>query len=544
MRTDSERPLRLTRLARSPLAWIGLLVTVGCLMRGARQIGCRGVVPAGPSSPANASKEPAGLFVGVQRFTSALPPADVEYAVDDAVDLAWAFADRFDDKRRIAIAISGEPHKPASKHALQQLRDEGATVLEATKENVQRLLERQAGLAGAGDLIVSFATHGFTQDGVPYVLASTSTLEDSHSAISAAEVLDIAARAKRSFVVLDACRNRITVVRGPAHRVDTRAPRIDVLRKYAGQVVFAPAAGRTTEDELRDRNGVFTGAILAGLHGGAACDRRGYITVDALRDYVEQRMLRWLKHRYDDAEPPAIQVNIDGDAGAMPLAKCDAGPTLGEPGLTSYSVDAFDTAGHLLWSKRFEDAVIDAHVAELENILLVATAHHVHAFDAAGAELWTAGVGKGLFATRLLVERLLRAEQQSQVVVLATGDSGSTISIWDADGGVRGAYHDDQQLRDVQPVRVTTRHAWKLMASSKSSLLMLNPREPASPLWMGIVQPAGATIRKLWTDDQNHDEKLDIAVTLSSGATIYLDFDGRRLADGSGDGPSIELRAN
>jgi hypothetical protein len=539
MRTDSERPPRLARLARSPLVWIAVLVTLGCLMRGVR-VKTRGMSLVSEVPPVAAPRETAALFVGVQRFTSTPPPADVPYAVDDAVDLASSFARRIGDKTHIAIAISGEPQKPASKEALRKLREAGATVVEATKENVQQLLEQQARIAAAGELIVSFATHGFTHDGVPYVLASTSSFEDQQSAISTAEILDIAARAKRSFVVLDACRDRISVVRGGSHRVDTRAPPIGEMRKYAGQVVFAPAAGRTTEDEFRDKNGVFTGAILSGLHGGAACDMRGYVTVDTLRDYVEQRMMRWLKRRYDDAEPPAIQVNIDGDAGSMPLATCNAGPGIARVEHTDSSIDAFDTGGHHLWGKRFEDAVIDADVAKPDNIVIALTAHHVQVFDATGIELWKADLGKDVFGETLLIQRLIRGAKQNQIVVLATGDGGSTIAMWDADGTARGAYHHPEHLRDVQEVRLTTRHGWKLVAVSKSSVLMLDPKKLTQPLWLGVVQPAGAAIRSLSTDDPNHDEKLDLAITLASGGTLYVDFDGRRMAGGDADDTRFE----
>ena len=463
----------------------------------------------------------------------------VTYAVDDAVDLAAVFAKRMKDKTKIAIAISGQPRKASSKIALQKLQQEGAKVVDATKENVERLLVEQAGIAGSGELFVSFATHGFTQEGVPYLLATTSSFEDPSSAISAEKVLDIAAHAARSFIVLDACRERISSARAPRHRVSTGAPSIRILGKYAGQVVFAPAAGKNTDDDFEEQNGVFTGAILAGLRG-AICDRSGYVTVDELHHYVERRMMRWLKKRYPGMKPPAIQVNIDGETASMPLARCSAGPPIGSVVPNACAFDVFDPAGTHLWGKRFEDAVIDATFSEPDNLVIALTAHHLRAYDSTGVELWTAELGKGLFPEKLKIEKLIRGAKQSQIVVLASGGGGSTVAMWDADSTPRGAYRSPQPLREIQIVRMTSRHGWKLVARTKNALLMLEPKSLETPLWQGKLHPPERTIRKLWTDDQNHDEKLDLAITLASGETLYVDFEGRRMPGGDADDTRFE----
>ncbi len=70
--------------------------------------------------------ESAALFVGVREFTYDETLSDVPYAVDDAVDLAYAVAfdgkPRLVDTTRVILALSGEPQKPQSRRKLEQLR--------------------------------------------------------------------------------------------------------------------------------------------------------------------------------------------------------------------------------------------------------------------------------------------------------------------------------------------------------------------------------------------------------------------------------------
>jgi uncharacterized caspase-like protein len=327
MATASERYPRLAQLARSPLLWIAVMVVLGLLMRNAKTPGGRGVSLVGALGDVADGKpgQTAALFVGVQQFTSTPPPADVAYAVDDAVDLASAFAERVGDPKRIALAITGEPHKPESQVALRKLRDAGATIEQPTKEAIARLLEKQAAVAGQnGELILSFATHGVSEGGVHYVLASGSSFEDQESLLSTAEMLDVASHVRRSIVFLDACRERATATRGASHRVNTKAPLLRAMKQYAGQVVFSPAAGKYTYDDPIHKNGVFTAAIVDGLQCAAKRDSQGYVTVATLHDYAESRVRRWLKRNHHDPSAPALQVNTDGDSRTLPLARCEA----------------------------------------------------------------------------------------------------------------------------------------------------------------------------------------------------------------------------
>lgn len=155
----------------------------------------------------------AGLFVGVRSFTNDQDLAEVRYAVDDAVDLAFLLALDVNVKLlppgRVILALSGEPAKPESEQRLQALKNAGAKVYPAGQADILKLLDLQAGAAGpAGMLIIAFASHGFSEEGNHYLVTATSLLQHRETAIPAAKVFDLAARsaASRRLIFLDACR--------------------------------------------------------------------------------------------------------------------------------------------------------------------------------------------------------------------------------------------------------------------------------------------------------------------------------------------------
>ena len=228
----------------------------------------------------------AALFVGVRRFTHDHTLTEVKYAVDDAIDLASVLA--LDRKvslvtpGRVVLALSGTPQKPESQQRLDDLVAAGATVAAASQADILTLVARQAGLAGKdGLLILSFASHGFSRDGTPYVLAASSLFEHPETSISTAKLLDIAAGsdAARSLIFLDACRERVSTGK---RAIDAEgagaAPLIDGMTHVDGQVVFyAAAAGKFAYDDDENKNGVFTSAVIEGLRCKAATDERGLV---------------------------------------------------------------------------------------------------------------------------------------------------------------------------------------------------------------------------------------------------------------------------
>jgi hypothetical protein len=275
----------------------------------------------------------AALFVGVRAFTHDLTLHEVRFAVDDAIDLAFVFSIGSKvpliEPKRVVLALSGDAQKPISQQHLDALIAAGATVKPAGHSDILTLLEQQSRAAGAnGALIIAFATHGISFDGTQYLLTSTSLLRHRETTIAETKVRDIAAQsdAGRSLILLDACRQTLTW--------DTREGEPDprsaaaFLRKIAGihgQVVLsAAAAGEYAYDDETQRNGVFTAAVIAGLRCAAERDDRGYITVDTLAMYVEERVLTWVRKNRDPRARRATQLQYEGLSKTMPLALCDA----------------------------------------------------------------------------------------------------------------------------------------------------------------------------------------------------------------------------
>src|ERR1700688_3065915 len=170
------RQHRRTRLPRRPgvVALLPLLVGSGVLTlwpgrsavqpQPSRSVQLLANRPREADPPTFDVAQSAGLFVGVRHFSKDPELAEVRYAVDDAVDLAFTLAldldVRFLPPGRVALALSGEPQKPESQQRLEALKGAGAKVYEADQAEILTLLESQTQAAGKGGiLVVAFATH-------------------------------------------------------------------------------------------------------------------------------------------------------------------------------------------------------------------------------------------------------------------------------------------------------------------------------------------------------------------------------------------------
>src|SRR5262245_45147351 len=170
--------------------------TVGVLALASKGQDARSVRPMTVAPPKGQTAfDPAqsvALFVGIRSFRDDEALQNVPYAVDDAIDLAYVFA--LDPRvalvrpNRVALALSDEnPRKEISKRRLAELKRNGTVVATGTQSQILKLLNHQAGLAGAnGIFVVAFATHGFSDDGAQYCLATNSLLRELNTAIPTA----------------------------------------------------------------------------------------------------------------------------------------------------------------------------------------------------------------------------------------------------------------------------------------------------------------------------------------------------------------------
>lgn len=462
----------------------------------------RSVQPLSPVPPDQPQKfdaaQSAALFVGVREF-DASEVGLVQFAVDDAVDLAYAFSfrgrSRLVKPERVMLALSGQPQKEESRERLRKLRAAGAREIAPTPEDLAASLEQQKDLVtGGGLLIVSFATHGFVDDdGTHYLLGRESTF-DADSSLSASHVLDVASHAPRSLVLVDACRERMPSgsragVSGPR----SAAPLITHRTPLAGQVVLyaAPPGGYAFD---ADGNGIFTKAVLDGL----ACKGRGAsVNVEQLHRYVDDRVREWVR-REKPGHSGGVQINMEGKTRLLRLANCNCG-TLPLPADT--------------WRERLKAPVTRWEVADLdgdcENEIVALAAGSLYAFDVRGKQLWSAG--------QAIREFVIGPAYEGEREVLALSPRG--FEVLDHAGKKLSSVLGE--LRNVRLYRPNTRHMNRIVATVGDIVMQFKPNQ-STPEWRRRLY---GTIESLDFLDHDRDGKLDLVARTAAGR-IVLDADG------------------
>ena len=271
----------------------------------------------------------AGLFVGISVFEDANFSA-VPFAVDDAVDLAHLFAFELEllVPERVVLALAGEPRKEASQARLGELRKAGAKQTTAEQKDIYSRLDVQRRRAGSrGMLIVTVATHGFSDQGGDFLVSAGSLRRRlSRTGVKVEELFDDIARSSspRRLVLLDACRERLTSDTREVGASGALGERFAAAIQAAqGQVVLSGATlGGFAYDDVQRGNGVFTAAVLDGLRGQAPADGRGFITVRSLADMVDQRVASWVRENRPDhaSVSRGIARRIEAGAEHIPLA--------------------------------------------------------------------------------------------------------------------------------------------------------------------------------------------------------------------------------
>jgi hypothetical protein len=492
------------------LILIGLAsATVVPMMRHTRSV--RPFVAESPATPFDPERS-AGLFVGVRTFTDGSTP-EVPYAVDDAIDLAYAFACdprvHLVTPRNVVLALGGTPQKPESQRRLRELTDEGAEVHAAV--DLEELLDRQAARAGSGGLLIAtFATHGFMSGGIQHVLGSD-------SAYSMATMLDVIPehQVPRSLILIDACKERSAA---GGRGIDAHAyainPLMQRMPRTQGQAVLS-MVGLAYDDPVR-RNGAFTAAVIDGLACKASTPR-GQVTADTLAAYVEREVRKWIRKNRDPNVGSAIQRSIEGEAHNMPLAQCwdPEAPKLNIT--TAGSILTISSPGRY-WQRDVERPIAAATQAGWQ--VIVALDDSLIAFDLNGNRTWTVHETRfgGCAAGDLF------RKHNSQIVAIW----GSRLSIYEGDGSLHSAYEHPEDLHHIAICRPTSGHPPRIIVAGTNGIIAFNPKKIAKgkPLWVGRLVPASETITAINIADCDHDTKQDIVISTASGASLYLDYQG------------------
>lgn len=560
-------PLRPWKLALLALVVISAATAAVIYERSVRRLPVKG----GNHKPGRA----AALFVGVQKFSSEPAVDQVTHAVDDAVDLAYAFSmaekDRLVPPERVVLALSGEPKKDASKARLEKLREAGATVTAATYDDVLAQLQRQVEVAGNnGLLILSFASHGFSHEGTPYILTSTSRFEHATS-LSAMKVLDLAAETKNSLIFIDACRERLDAGSRSVTQASGRtpAPLLSPKSRHGGQVVFyAAAPGEYAYGDPVAGNGVFTKAVLEGLNCKADT-KKGQVTVGTLAEYVEKAVLRWVKRNRNRDATRGIQAAIDHRAIDLPLANCLRPPEPASVTVNGDVLTVLDRNLQTLWVKTVPGLSTAPQLEDLDGdgigeVVVADDRGQVHVFNARGDTNWTEPTDVPanydhcdtgtMRVTLLRTGHLFSHKRGRQIVAVSQKEDGcSRLTVYDHDRTFLGSYWHPGKILDVRIDRPTARRSTRIIASAVNrdlakapvavraavgTVFVLDPKKifgeapprrgrlgKGSQLWYGYVPEL---IEGLEIRDRNNDALRDIHVRTTHGY-VCLDFDGETI---------------
>lgn len=534
-----------------------VLALLACGPHGEENRGVSRLPSPPPPSSAFDPAQSAALFVGVRDFASAPSFNGVKYTVDDAVDLAYTFA--LERKvalvppNRVVLALTDEPVTPKSQERLQKLRNAKATVIGATREQIMASLDTQARLAGReGMLILSFASHGFSRDGIAYILAANSHFNDTASSLSAAKVFGIAetSRAERALIFIDACRERLEASRSPSR--SRAASFAEYIKGKIGHVVFyAATPGNPAYEEAG--NGVFTKAVIDGLVGCDARTMQGFVTVDKLSEFVELRVRGWIARNRDSRIAKATQVTMDALTKDIPLANCFRPPSPAKVEISDSTIAAFAKDGTALWTYTATDPITAHEIADLDDDrvdeVLITTRNTLTALDALGHTLWNIHC-EGLQS--FYVERVFSEKRKKQVIAISAGEHDSAISLIDYEGTALAHYAYEGEVQKAIIDRMTARHERKLIVAGSGGKVFLVDLDwesgaPApfratlgkgAEVWWGSV--GSSVLTKLTVIDHDNDGRRDIALRTPNGR-VYINFEGKIL---SREGEQFQLLAS
>lgn len=482
--------------------------------------------------------ESTALFVGVKDFAHNETPS-VPYAVDDAIDLAHKFSlgprTSLVPPRRVVLALSGSPEKPESAQRLSELKDKGAHIEKATSGDILNLLKAQIAQTGPnGIFVLSIATHGFLDDnGDPYILGSTSSIGTIDDSLRTATLFDIAGRATRSLIFVDACRDRVsTSVRGEGSDEKTVAPFIRKMGLARGQVIFyAAAPGTYAYDDPVRQNGVFTAAVLDGLCCKASAPH-GEVIVSTLHTYVDREVSNWLKKNNKPPADPATQISMEGRTRNMPLSQCwrPKGPC-SRVAIADSSITVYDDKTNKHWTKDLGERVVQAEVTDLDGDALcevvVGLRSRIVAFDRDGNELWTKQYGELTLQTFITAELFRKHTNHIVAVWNDTRSSTSRLAVIDPSGSEQSSYEHDGTLQHVAVARPTSRHLPRIVATADQNVFVLESKKTGSVnlAWSKVLGLPNDTIESLRIVG-NEDSPRDISVSAKSGTTVF-DFEGK-----------------
>ena len=167
-----------------------------------------------------------------------------------------------------------------------------------TRANIEEELANICRQMGQEDfLFVHFSGHGKRLEQVPVLVpreARIGTLARSGLTVSALEEQMRSGPARRLLLTLDACQSGVEMGREvPDAQFITNVN--ELAEEFA--LIAASTARQAAREEPEFAHGIFTHFLVEGLNGNADRDGKGFVTVDDLRGFTLDHLMRWnLEH--------------------------------------------------------------------------------------------------------------------------------------------------------------------------------------------------------------------------------------------------------
>lgn len=265
-----------------------------------------------PQNPEIAIKGNAGVFIGINSFEFS-KAMSLNYAVNDAIAMAHAFV--FDLRLIPAmncwLLIDGEPTGESAVAQLKALKDAGVEPTKGTKTKLIIGLKQAADVAKAdSDLLVYYvSSHGFEEEGVPYVLGADSyptLLKDTGLKVSVFDELFKRSTAKKKILFIDACRETSGGTKGGGQ--SAAALFSQSFDDAQGQATLMSCdSGQKSYEAEEHKLGIFTHYVVKNLKEGNEGDSRGLVTLGSLSEYVAREVHNWAKRNRSSSAEKELQ---------------------------------------------------------------------------------------------------------------------------------------------------------------------------------------------------------------------------------------------
>ncbi len=253
------------------------------------------------------------VIVGVDKYDKL---ASLNYAVADAERLA-----KFFSAQGYEVELLTD-YKASRERILDRIRQVGE-------------LATNGGTSAQGNVVFAYSGHGF-QDSAGRNYLTTSASDPARIRDTALSMADLTAALEQSPVrqrvlFIDACRN------DPSRSVPAANRRFSLDDEAEGlAILYSTRAGTLSWEDNRLGHGVFTHYFVEGLQGEAADTASGIVTFDRLQRYVQSKVKKHVRRRFEKVQIPYIGGERTGEfVLAMGERRSAPLPNAPEPELTA-----------------------------------------------------------------------------------------------------------------------------------------------------------------------------------------------------------------